>query len=118
MPEHQDVPIVAVHLDRERHFRQTMSTLALVEEHAGVKVLEGIDVGTLSVRQLTVLVWAHLSWEDADLTIDQVAAFLDRPRLRRAVSALAELNRLLDDEGAAGPLGSAGSGLSPASTSD
>src|SRR5690606_41904899 len=63
-------PFVTVDLDRPRRLRYGMNQLIQLEEALGVPVSELTQV-RMGLKELRLLLWAGLSWEDPDLTLEK-----------------------------------------------
>lgn len=89
---------------RLRHFRCDFNALAMVEEHAGVNLIEDKDaILKLSIRKIRVLAWAFLLDEDPDLTIQQVGRMLAVGNSNDVVTKIVEALNLSAAEGTGDP---------------
>lgn len=71
-------PFVVIELDRERKIRYGAAQLAWLEQKLGVPLKEfGRVLASGSIRDLALLLWAGLRWEDPDLTEERVYELLD-----------------------------------------
>lgn len=73
MPKNAVYPI---ELDRVRNLRYGMRAISLVEKKFK-KPLSLIDLNTLTMEDLSVLIWAGLTHEDKSLTPDHVMDLVD-----------------------------------------
>lgn len=69
-------PFVTVDLDRPRRLRYGMNQLIQLEEALGVPVSELTQV-RMGLKELRLFLWAGLSWEDPDLTLEKAGELAD-----------------------------------------
>jgi hypothetical protein len=68
-------PSVPVMLDRERRLKLDINALVAFEDQSGKSVMND-GLANLTVRDIRALLWAALQHEDADLTVEQVGAWV------------------------------------------
>lgn len=73
-------PFVVVDLDRPRKLRFGMNQLAALEDALGVPVTELGNI-KMGVKELRLILWAGLSWEDPSLTPEKVGELADEADL-------------------------------------
>lgn len=69
---------VLVTLDRERHLRFTVNSLADLEQHLGTGLGGLVLSGRVGIQMLRGFVWAGLKHEDAKLTVVHAGDLLQR----------------------------------------
>lgn len=63
-------------LDKMRNLRYSLRALSLIEENIGIP-LARLDVNSISIKHLSIMIWAGLYHEDKDLTPDMVMDLID-----------------------------------------
>lgn len=69
-------PFVTINLDKPRKLRYGMNQLIQLEETLGVSVSE-LNKVSMGLKELRVFLWAGLSWEDPDLTLEKAGELAD-----------------------------------------
>ncbi len=69
-------PNVPIELDKQRTLRLDLNTFALVEEMTGLNLTEPVEWTKMSIRSLRAFLWAALSQEDSELTLNEVGAMI------------------------------------------
>lgn len=63
-------------LDKMRNLRYNLRALSQIEETIGIP-LARLDVNNVSIKHLSIMIWAGLNHEDKDLTPDIVMDLID-----------------------------------------
>lgn len=79
---------VTIMLDRERVMRLNMWAQMRYEKASGKKI---VDMEENSVTDVMTLVWATLTQDDPELTVDALAQILDVDDMERVAEAIKEL---------------------------
>lgn len=68
-----------LHLDRTRHLRFTLGALKRVEDTSGIRIHEQTRLAEWgrTLEGVTTFLWAGLTHEDPDLTLEQVYELVD-----------------------------------------
>jgi hypothetical protein len=78
--------MITLSLDKERHAKCNAAAEKLFKEKTGKALLRGKD--EYSWDDINVLIWSCLVWEDASLTVEQVADMVEFIQMRQFVTQL------------------------------
>lgn len=80
-----------IELDKTRNFKFGMRAIDLIEKKYGKPIMEidGINNGMLTMEDYATLIWAGLSHEDKELTIEKVMDLVDEH------SSIAEVSKIM-----------------------
>jgi len=80
-----------IELDKTRNFKYGMRAIDLIEKKYGKPIMEidGINNGMLTMEDYATLIWAGLSHEDKELTIEKVMDLVDEH------SSIAEVSKIM-----------------------
>lgn len=80
-----------IELDKTRNFKFGMRAIDLIEKKYGKPIMEidGLNNGMLTMEDYATLIWAGLSHEDKELTIEKVMDLVDEH------SSIAEVSKIM-----------------------
>jgi hypothetical protein len=81
------IPIL---LDRERHLRMTLNAMIQFEELTG-KEFTKLKLSEMTIKDMRVLLWLCLLWEDSALTEEEVGAMIGLDNMAAVFDAVAQL---------------------------
>lgn len=84
----KNIKIVAINLDRERHLRFNLNSLIIIEKLTGKRFDKMGD--DMSLETLRAMLFAGLSWEDKELTVDDIGEMIDFENLEEVMAKLSE----------------------------
>ena len=67
---------VSIELDKVRNIRFGYKALMLIEELIGVKITK-LDFDNIGIKDISILLYAGLSHEDKELTLDKIVDLID-----------------------------------------
>lgn len=68
--------LTTIKLDKERHLKLTIRGITEFNQITGVDILN-TDLQDLSPKEMMVLIWACLSWEDKELKLESIPALIE-----------------------------------------
>ncbi len=83
-------PYVIIELDKPRKLRFSINQLVEAEELLGRPITEVFKDGRIGLRELRLLLWVGLKWEDRRLTLQQVGELMDTVSLTYIAEKLGE----------------------------
>jgi hypothetical protein len=81
--------VTEVDLDKKRHLKLTLRGISEFNQITGVDILTS-DIQDFTPREMMVLIWACLMWEDKELMVDAI------PKLIEKIDATELVNLLLE----------------------
>lgn len=84
----KNIKIVAINLDRERHLKFNLNSLITIERITGQRFDKMGD--DMSLETLRAMLFAGLSWEDKELTLDEIGELIDFENLEQVMDKLNE----------------------------
>lgn len=93
--------IVTVELDRERELRFDFNCFSLVEEICGRSALTAAYWGSLSVRDVRLLLWAAALQTDPTVGLLQIGSAIVGPKVAEVAALLERLRGDLSGQGGA-----------------
>lgn len=82
---------VKITLDKERHLRLNLNDLEEFERRLGHSPLELMEGGTLSIKEVKLVLWGALLHEDPELTADQVGEMVGIGNFSQVAQAIQKL---------------------------
>lgn len=81
------IPIL---LDKERHLRMTLNAMIQFEELTG-KEFTKLKLSEMTIKDMRILLWLCLLWEDPELTEEQAGAMIGLDNMADVFNAVARL---------------------------
>jgi len=104
MPKTQILdPVVALKLDRVRHFCIDFNALALMEERTGRNILDPRSFEDVNMRTMRTIIHCALRHEDDTLTEHDVGALISPTNLPYVMTRLSEAWRATNGEASEDP---------------
>lgn len=82
--------LVTIQLDKERHLRLTLRGMLAYESLTGKSLFKGFDVKKLTMKDVTILLWACLIDEDRELRYEDFIDMVDIGDIPRLTDALSQ----------------------------
>ena len=82
---------ITIHLDKERHAKNTLGGMYRFEQVTGKSLDKGLKKEDMDKGTIIALVWSLLIWEDSELTIDQVGFMLDSEAMEEATAVFSKI---------------------------